>query len=42
MGGAFAEQELESYLESVGYVVFVCHGCEAAIKNMEEVTAWQT
>jgi len=36
------QEDWKEYLESIGYVVFVCHGCEAAIKNMEEVTAWQT
>jgi hypothetical protein len=35
------QEDWKGYLEESGYQVLVCHGCEEAIKNLEEVCAWQ-
>ena len=35
------QEDWMGYLEESGYQVLVCHGCEEAIKNLEEVCAWQ-
>ena len=35
------QEDWKSYLEESGYSVLVCHGCEEAIKNLEEVRAWR-